>query len=269
MPERSKKIAKALTIAGSDSGAGAGIQADLKTFAALGVYGACVITAITAQNTVRVTKIVELSPSIIEAQIDAVIQDIGCEAVKTGMIANAAIIEVVAAKIRQYNLPNLVVDPVMVAKSGDLLLRKSAIAALRSRLLPLATVVTPNIPEAEELTGLTLRNEKGIREAAQRICHLGAKSVVIKGGHRRGPAADLLYNGRKFQEFTSPRIKTRHTHGTGCTFSAAIAAHLAKGFELEKAIALSKRFITEAIKNAFAIGSGHSPVHHLYRFWKD
>ncbi|MGH7832249.1 MAG: bifunctional hydroxymethylpyrimidine kinase/phosphomethylpyrimidine kinase [Candidatus Binatia bacterium] len=267
MPDRSKKIAKALTIAGSDSGAGAGIQADLKTFAALGVYGVSVITAVTAQNTVGVKKIAELSPSIIEAQIDAVIQDIGCDAVKTGMIANAAIVEIVAAKIRQYNLPNLVVDPVMVAKSGDLLLRKSAIAALRSRLLPLATIVTPNIPEAEELTGLTLRSENAIKEAAQRICDLGAKSVVIKGGHRRGPAIDLLYNGKKFKEFTSPRIKTRHTHGTGCTFSAAIAAHLAQGFELERAVALSKRYITEAIKTAFAIGSGHSPVHHFNRFW--
>jgi hydroxymethylpyrimidine/phosphomethylpyrimidine kinase len=228
-----------------------------------------VTTAITAQNTVRVTKILELSPSIIEAQIDAVIQDIGCDAVKTGMIANAAIIEIVAAKIRQYDLPNLVVDPVMIAKSGDLLLRKSAITALRSRLLPLATVVTPNIPEAEELTGLTVRNEQAIKDVARRICGMGAKSVVIKGGHRRGPAVDLLYNGKKFKEFTSPRIKTRHTHGTGCTFSAAIAAHLAKGFELEKAVALSKRYITEAIKTAFAIGSGHSPVHHFYRFWKN
>jgi hydroxymethylpyrimidine/phosphomethylpyrimidine kinase len=267
VPERSKKIAKALTIAGSDSGGGAGIQADLKTFAALGVYGASAITAITAQNTVRVTKIVELSPAIIEAQIDAVIQDIGCDAVKTGMIANAAIIESVAAKICQYDLPNLVVDPVMIAKSGDLLLKKSAIAALRSRLLPLATVVTPNIPEAEELTGLTLRNEEAIKDAARRICDMGAKSVVIKGGHRRGPAVDLLYNGRKFKALTSPRIKTRHTHGTGCTFSAAIAAYLAQGFELDKAVALAKRYITEAIKTAFTIGSGHSPVHHFNRFW--
>jgi hydroxymethylpyrimidine/phosphomethylpyrimidine kinase len=267
VPERSKKIAKALTIAGSDSGGGAGIQADLKTFAALGVYGASVITAVTAQNTVGVTKILELPPSIIEAQIDAVVQDIDCDAVKTGMIANAAIIEVVAAKIRQYKLRNLVVDPVMVAKSGDLLLRKSAIAALRSRLLPLATVVTPNIPEAEELTGLTMRNQQAIREAARRICGMGTESVVIKGGHRRGPAVDLLYDGKKFTEFTSPRIKTRHTHGTGCTFSAAVAAHLAQGFELEKAVALSKRYITEAIKTAFTIGSGHSPVHHFNRFW--
>jgi hydroxymethylpyrimidine/phosphomethylpyrimidine kinase len=268
VPERSKKkIAKALTIAGSDSGAGAGIQADLKTFAALGVYGTSVITAITAQNTVRVTEILELPPAIIEAQIDAVIRDIGCHAVKTGMIANAAIIEIVAAKIRQYDLPNLVVDPVMVAKSGDLLLRRSAVTALRSRLLPLATVVTPNIPEAEELTGLKLRNEQAIKDAARRICDMGAKTVVIKGGHRRGSAVDILYNGKGFKEFTSPRIKTRHTHGTGCTFSAAIAAHLAQGFELEEAVALSKRYITGAIKTAFAIGSGHSPVHHFTRFW--
>jgi hydroxymethylpyrimidine/phosphomethylpyrimidine kinase len=174
-----KSIPKVLTIAGSDSGAGAGIQADLKTFAALGVYGTSVITAITAQNTVKVTKIFELNTKLVAAQIDAVLQDIGAQALKTGMLANAAIIEVTAAKIRHYNLTNLVVDPVMVAKSGDLLLRKDAIQALRYRLIPLAKVVTPNLPEAEELTEMKLTRAKEIEEAARRIIALGAQYVVI------------------------------------------------------------------------------------------
>ncbi len=264
-----KSIPRVLTIAGSDSGAGAGIQADLKTFAALGVYGTSVITAITAQNTVKVTKIFELSPALVGAQIDAVLQDIGAQALKTGMLANAAIIEVAAAKIRRYSIKNIVVDPVMVAKSGDLLLRKDAIQALRSRLIPLAKVVTPNLPEAEELTEMKLTRAKEIEEAARRIIAMGAKNVVIKGGHRRGPAVDLFFDGRKSLALSSPRIRTRHTHGTGCTFSAAIAAYLAKGEEIEKAVVLAKKYITQAIRYGFAIGSGHSPVHHFHRFWKN
>jgi hydroxymethylpyrimidine/phosphomethylpyrimidine kinase len=263
-----KSVPKALTIAGSDSGAGAGIQADLKTFAAIGVYGTSVITAITAQNTVGVTKIVELSPDIIAAQIDAVIEDIGAQALKTGMLGNSAIIETVAGKIREHNLKQLVVDPVMVAKSGDLLLRKDAIDALRSRLIPLAAIVTPNIPEAEELTAMKLRGQKDLERAAQKIIDTGAKSVVIKGGHRRGPAVDLFFDGKKFRGLRSRRIRTRHTHGTGCTFSAAIAAYLAKGESLENAVILAKKFITEAIAQAYAIGAGHSPVHHFFAAWK-
>jgi hydroxymethylpyrimidine/phosphomethylpyrimidine kinase len=264
-----KSIPKALTIAGSDSGAGAGIQADLKTFAALGVYGTSVITAITAQNTVKVSKIFELSPELVAAQIDAVIQDIGAQALKTGMLANAAIIEMVAAKIHQYALENLVVDPVMVAKSGDLLLRKDAIEALRSRLIPLAKVVTPNLPEAEELTGMKLTRAKEIEEAARRIIAMGAKTVVIKGGHRKGPAIDLFFNGRRIRQLRSPRIRTRHTHGTGCTFSAAIAGYLAKGEKIEEAVVLAKKYVTRAIRHGFAVGSGHSPVHHFHALWRN
>ena len=256
-----KSIPKVLTIAGSDSGAGAGIQADLKTFAALGVYGTSVITAITAQNTVKVTKIFELSTELVAAQIDAVIKDIGAQALKTGMLANAAIIEVTAAKIRHYDLKNLVVDPVMVAKSGDLLLRKDAIQALRSRLIPLAKVVTPNLPE------MKLTRAKEIEEAARRIIAMGAQSVVIKGGHRKGPAIDLFFDGKKSHALRSPRIRTRHTHGTGCTFSAAIAAYLAKGQPVEIAVLLAKKYITEAIRKGFAVGSGHSPVHHFHALW--
>lgn len=261
------RIYKALTIAGSDSGAGAGIQADLKTFASLGVYGTSVITAITAQNTVGVTQLLDLPPELVAAQIDAVIKDIGTHALKTGMLSNAAIIEVVAAKIKEYHLENLVVDPVMVAKSGDLLLRRDAIEALRSCLLPLAATVTPNLPEATELTGIQVSNEREIKEAAKRILGMGAKSVVVKGGHRKGPATDLFYDGKKFRELKAPRVRTQNTHGTGCTFSAAIAANLAKGDSLEKAVLQAKRYITQAIRKGFAIGSGHSPVHHFYHFW--
>ena len=264
-----KKVYKALTIAGSDSGAGAGIQADLKTFAALRVYGTSVITAITAQNTRGVTQIFELTPDLIAAQIDAVIEDIGAHALKTGMLANSAIIEVVAKKIREYRLANLVVDPVMVAKSGDLLLRPDAIEALKSRLIPLAAVVTPNLPEAEQLTGIQMTGPRELKEAARRIVGLGAGSVVIKGGHKTGPATDLFFNGQKFLKLSAARIPTQNTHGTGCTFSAAIAANLAKGMKLEAAVAQAKRYITQAIRRGFAVGSGHSPVHHFYRFWKD
>ena len=262
------KIFKALTIAGSDSGAGAGIQADLKTFAALGVYGTSVITAITAQNTRGLTRIFDLDADLVAAQIDAVMQDIGADAVKTGMLSNSAIIEIVAEKIREYRLANLVVDPVMVAKSGDLLLRAEAIDALKSRLIPLAAVVTPNLPEAEQLTGIHGARMEDLKESARRIIAMGARGVVIKGGHRKGPATDLFYDGKKFRSFSAPRIPTKNTHGTGCTFSAAIAANLAIGERLEQAIAHTKIYMTRAIRKSFAIGAGHSPVHHFYDFWR-
>jgi hydroxymethylpyrimidine/phosphomethylpyrimidine kinase len=262
-----KSIRKALTIAGSDSGAGAGIQADLKTFAALGVYGTSAITAITAQNTVGVTQVFELSPKLIAAQIDAVIADIGAHAAKTGMLASAAIIKIVATKVEQHGLKNLVVDPVMVATSGDLLIKKSAVAVLRSRLLPLAAIATPNLPEAEELTGMELRTAKDIEDAARRIVKMGARSVVIKGGHFKGPAVDLFFDGKKFTALSAPRIRTKNTHGTGCTFSAAIAAYLAKGESVERAVRLAKKYITAAIHAGFRIGAGHSPVHHFHQLW--
>jgi hydroxymethylpyrimidine/phosphomethylpyrimidine kinase len=262
------RIRKALTIAGSDSGAGAGIQADLKTFAALGVYGTSVITAVTAQNTRGVNKIAALAPEMVTAQIEAVVTDIGAHALKTGMLANAAIIASVAEIVNKYRLRNLVVDPVMVATSGDLLIKKNAVAALRARLMPLATVVTPNVPEAEELTGMTLTRPDDFAEAARRIVAMGAGSVIIKGGHRAGPALDLFYDGRIFRRLHARRIRTKNTHGTGCTFSAAIAAYLARGENIETAVVLAKKYITSAIAHAFAVGSGHGPVHHFHRFWK-
>ena len=262
-----KLVPKALTIAGSDSGAGAGIQADLKTFAALGVYGTSVITAVTAQNTVGVKKILEISPQMVGAQIDAILTDIGAQALKTGMLGNSKIIATVAKKIQKHKLENLVVDPVMVATSGDLLLRRSAIAVLRGSLIPLATVVTPNLPEAEALTGMKLRRASEFQEAARRIIAMGAANVVIKGGHRNGPAIDLFFDGRKFRDLYSPRIRSPHTHGTGCTFSAAITAYLARGESVETAVLLAKKYITGAIRKGFAVGTGHGPVHHFYDFW--
>ena len=260
-------IPRAMTIAGSDSGGGAGVQADLKTFAALGVYGASTLTAITAQNTVAVTAVHELPLDLIAAQIDAVIADIGVDAVKTGMLSSAAIVETVAAELQRHNVTNLVVDPVMIAKSGDALLRPDAVNALRSCLLPLAAVVTPNLPEAETLTGLSLTTDADLRQAAERIVGMGARAVVVKGGHRDGPAADLFYDGVRFQEFTAPRFDTRNTHGTGCTFAAAIAAGLAQGKDLLAAVAQAKDYVTEALRHAYPLGQGHGPLHHFYKVW--
>lgn len=268
MKEQTTNIHKALTIAGSDSGAGAGLQADLKTFAALGVYGTSVVTAVTAQNTVGVAAVREMPPALVSSQIDAVMEDIGAQAVKTGMLANARIIRAVARKVSQYRVANLVVDPVMVAKGGDVLLRRDAIETLRSDLIPLAAVVTPNLPEAQEIAGIEGGSLRQIHEMARRIIDLGPRTVVVKGGHRRGPATDIFYDGRTFRELPAARIATKNTHGTGCTYSAAVAAYLAKGKSIEDAVAEAKRFITEAIEHAFSIGSGHSPVHHFYRQWR-
>jgi hydroxymethylpyrimidine/phosphomethylpyrimidine kinase len=262
-------IRKSLTIAGSDSGAGAGIQADLKTFAAHGVYGTSAITAITAQNTVGVSAVLALSPKLVEAQIDAIMDDIGTHAVKTGMLANAAIIDLVARKIAEHRMKNVVVDPVMVATSGDLLIQKSAVTVLRNKLIPLATIVTPNIPEAEELTGMKLRTAEEIKEAARRIVNMGARTVVVKGGHLKDSAMDLFFDGRMFTTLNAPRIRTSNTHGTGCTLSAAIAANLANRQNIASAVANAKRYITDALRYSYRIGSGHGPVHHFFRYWKD
>jgi len=259
-----KRIYKVLTIAGSDSGAGAGIQADLKTFAAHGVYGTSAITAVTAQNTRGVRKIFALAPAIVAAQIDAVVEDIGADAVKTGMLCNAAIVEMIARRIRAHQLPNVVVDPVMVATSGKLLLRRDAIAALKTKLIPLAAVLTPNVPEAEALTGIRLTRTVNFKEAARRIIEMGASNVVIKGGHRIGAATDLFYDGRHFREFSARRVRTRNTHGTGCTFASAIAANLAKGLKPEQAVERAKEYLTRAIEESYAVGPGQGPVNHFY-----
>ena len=262
------KIPKAMTIAGSDSGGGAGVQADLKTFAALGVYGASTLTAITAQNTVAVTAVHEIPTDVITAQIDAVLTDIGADAVKTGMLSSSDIIECVCESLEVHGVQRLVVDPVMIAKSGDALLREDAIGSLRTRLLPLAMVVTPNIPEAEALTETTIVSDADVRRAAEAIVGMGARSVVVKGGHREGPATDLFYDGKEFKEFTAPRFDTVNTHGTGCTFASAVAAGLARGMVVTDAVALAKDYVTEGIRHSFSIGQGHGPLNHFYRFWK-
>jgi len=259
-----------LIIAGSDSSAGAGIQADLKTCAALGVYATTAITALTAQNTMGVSAIHEAPPEFVAAQIDAVAADIRPDAVKTGMLANVAIIEVVAAKVKEHALPFLVVDPVMVAKSGDRLLREDAVRALRELLLPLADVVTPNMPEAEDLVGRPLETDAKIREAAREIQSWGARNVVIKGGHRQGKTAvDVLFDGRGFQNFSSPRIRTESTHGTGCTFASAIASFLARGETVPEAVGHAKEYLTEALRRAVPIGHGHGPVDHFWEWRKE
>ncbi len=260
-------VPRAMTIAGSDSGGGAGIQADLKTFAALGVYGASVITAVTAQNTVSVNAIADISPDMVAAQIDAVMSDIGADAVKTGMLAHGGIIEAVAERIQALAMPNVVVDPVMVAKSGDRLLREEAVEAYRTRLLPLALVVTPNIPEAEALTGFPIETDDDALRAARTIAGMGARNVVIKGGHREGPVKDILYSAGEVREFTSERIQSKSTHGTGCTFASAIAAHLARGCSLERAVLRAKEYVSAAIEAAFPVGRGHGPMNHFYALW--
>lgn len=260
-------LAKALTIAGSDSGAGAGIQADLKTFSALGVYGSTVITAITAQNTLGVTAVHEIPTEIIAAQLDAVLSDIGAQAAKTGMLSSAEIIETVAEGVRRHGIEKLVVDPVMVAKSGDRLLREDAVEALRQVLLPLALVITPNVPEAEVLAGREIASETDMIEAARAIHALGPRYVVVKGGHLPGEAVDILFDGHALERFALPRVPTRHTHGTGCTFSAAIAAYLARGEEVPAAVWHAKQYLHEALRHAYPIGAGQSPVHHFYALW--
>ncbi len=258
------RVYRALTIAGSDSGGGAGIQADLKTFAAHGVYGTSALTAITSQNTKGVTDVWELPASLIESQIDAVITDIGADVVKTGMLSSSTVIEVVAAKARQHSLDALVVDPVMVAKGGDRLLRDDAVDALRSLLIPIAMVMTPNIPEAEALLGVKIETLEDAKEAAQALVGMGARAVVVKGGHLKGPPTDILYDGEEFRAYTSRRIETTSTHGTGCTFASAIAANLAKGLPLRQAVSLAKSYVTSAIRMAQPIGRGHGPLNHFY-----
>lgn len=257
----------ALTIAGSDSGGGAGIQADLKTFAACGVYGTSAITAITAQNTERVTRLFSVPPDMVAAQIDAVADDIVIDAVKTGMLATPEIVAVVAETLSRRALGPVVVDPVMAAKSGDLLLAPDAIERVRTALVPLAAVLTPNRPEAEVLTGQPIVGMAGAREAARVLHGLGAKTVVVKGGHFEGKTlVNLLFDGRDFLEFATPRIDTRHTHGTGCTFASAIASFLALGHDVSEAVDRATRYVAGAIAAGLPIGHGHGPVDHFWQW---
>ncbi len=258
---------RALTIAGSDSGGGAGIQADLKTFAARGVYGMSAITALTAQNTVGVQGVFEIPTDFIALEIDSVVSDIGADAVKTGMLSSAPIIQTVAAKIREYRLAPLVVDPVMVAKSGDHLLRDDARDALIREILPLATVVTPNLHEAHVLCGFPITNLDEMRRAAITIKAMGPQNVVVKGGHlpETSDAIDLLYDGESFREYRAERIESENTHGTGCTFASAIAAELAKGRRVADAVQAAKEYLTTTLRASvnLGIGHGHGPMNHF------
>ncbi|MGO4448514.1 bifunctional hydroxymethylpyrimidine kinase/phosphomethylpyrimidine kinase [Phyllobacterium sp. TAF24] len=260
----------ALTIAGSDSGGGAGIQADLKTFSALGVYGTSVLTAITAQNTRGVTAIENLSPGIIRAQIDAVLSDIAVGAIKIGMVSTVETIDAIAEALNRWQR-KVVLDPVMVATSGDPLLQPEAIEALRTQLLPLALVLTPNLPEAALLTGTDIaQDEQAMARQAELLLKFGPKAVLIKGGHGNSAlSTDLLFDGSSLQRFDGPRLSTTHDHGTGCTLAAAIASGLAKGHDLPTAIGEAKDYLTAAMAAAdtLKVGQGRGPVHHFHRWW--
>ena len=257
-------MARALTIAGSDSGGGAGIQADLKTFMAFGVHGMSAVTAVTAQNTLGVQAAADISVALIEQQVRSVTSDIGVDAVKTGMLSSAAIVTAVSALVREMRLTRLVVDPVMIAKGGYALLTTEARQAVLDLLLPQAMVATPNVPEAEALTGMEVRNVKGMQAAAVVLCERGARWVVVKGGHLpiEEDAVDVVYDGREFTELRAPRTPTKNTHGTGCTFSAAICAGLAKGQTPLDAIRLAKEYVTQAIATGPSLGQGHGPLNH-------
>jgi hydroxymethylpyrimidine/phosphomethylpyrimidine kinase len=257
-------IPVALSIAGSDPSGGAGIQADLKTFHQFGVYGAAVITLITVQNTTQVDRVETLEPELVRQQIRAVLDDVPPGAAKTGALGTRAVVEAVAAEAADFGFP-LVVDPVMISKHGLPLVAAEARAAILRCLMPVASLLTPNLPEAADLAGMQIHNLEQMREAAIRLAGLGARAVLIKGGHLEGDAVDLLWTGADWYEFRAPRIQTRHTHGTGCTYSAAITAELASGADLHTAVSRAKQFITEAIRTNPGIGRGCGPVNHHAR----
>ena len=268
-----KNYARVLTIAGSDSGGGAGIQADLKTFSALGCYGMSVITALTAQNTTGVTGIHAVPPSFVTQQMAAVMDDIGVDAVKIGMLFSAELIESVAESLKRYGVNTIVLDPVMVAQSGDKLLQDEAIEALKEILIPLATIITPNLPEAKVLLDRDINGREGIQKAASSLVEFGSKSVLIKGGHLdTSESSDVLYikDGERFVVLPDERVQTPNIHGTGCTLSSAIAAQLANGLEIEPAVRKAKEYIAKAIRAGarYRIGQGSGPVHHFHEFWE-
>jgi hydroxymethylpyrimidine/phosphomethylpyrimidine kinase len=262
-------IKRVLTIAGSDSGGGAGIQADLKTITVLGGFGMSVITALTAQNTLGIHGVHEVPEGFIEKQFDAVASDIGIDAAKTGMLATGKILKTVTKMIRKHQIGKLVVDPAMVAKDGSFLIEEEARSSLMEELVPLALVITPNIPEAEVLSKTEISSVDDMKRSAEIISLLGVKNVVIKGGHLKGDAVDILYDGKNFHEFTSERIDTLDTHGTGCTYSAAIATELAKGESVFEAVKKAKEYVTTAVRFSLRIGGGHGPMNHLAPILKE
>lgn len=267
-----KTYRRGLTIAGSDSGGGAGIQADLKTFAANGCYGMSVITALTAQNTQGVTGIHPVPVDFVARQLDAVLSDLGADAVKIGMLYSPELIETVARKLQEYRVSRIVLDPVMVAQSGDKLIKDDAIAALKSHLIPLAEILTPNLPEAEVLLGRKISGAAEMPGAALALAELGCRNVLVKGGHLVGAASDdclCLGEEKRIVRFPGARVETLNNHGTGCTLSSAIAAFIARGAEVEAAVRHAKEYVAGAIRAgaAYRIGHGHGPVHHFWRFW--
>ncbi|MDR1862498.1 MAG: bifunctional hydroxymethylpyrimidine kinase/phosphomethylpyrimidine kinase [Treponema sp.] len=268
---------RALTIAGSDCSGGAGIQADLKTFSAHGVFGMSVIVSVVAENTSRVIGVENISPGMVKKQIDAVYEDIGTDTVKIGMLSTAELMKAAAEKLDEYRPANVVVDPVMYAKNGAPLMEEDSVDALIRYIVPRADLLTPNIPEAEKLSGMKIATPEDMEKAAGIIIGMGCAGVLIKGGHfsqspeeaPSGNAEDLLYDGREFRRFSSPRIRTKNTHGTGCTLSSAVASNLALGFALGDAVEKAKRYVTVAIEHSLSIGKGHGPTHHFYELYRD
>lgn len=264
MAQTETKPPRVLIVAGSDSSGGAGIQADLKTVSALGIYGMTAITALTAQNTTGVLGVVEVDPGFVALQMEVCLKDVGCDAIKTGMLSNAGIVGAVADKLREYRQVPLVVDPVMISTSGTPLLDPPAVKALRQKLLPLATVITPNLDEAGSLAGHPVRGLNEMKKAARVLHALGALNVVVKGGHLEGSAVDMLFDGRDYVEYPSPRIATKDSHGTGCIFASAIAACLAKGKTVRESIAVAKEFVTSALRESLALGQGRGPANPIH-----
>lgn len=269
-------IKKVLTIAGSDSGGGAGIQADLKTFSALGVYGMSVITSVTAQNTTGVTAVEDISPEVVAKQIDAVFSDIKVDAVKIGMVSNSDIIKVIAEGINKWKVQKIVLDPVMISESGSYLLQKEASSALIKGLIPLVDIITPNLYEAVALLGREITSLEEMEQAARDLLQMGSDSVLVKGGHFKDSkgettdnAIDIYYDGQSIRRYKAKRIKTLNTHGTGCTYSSAIASNLALGFSMEQAIERAKKYITAAIRNSLDIGQGPGPTNHFFKLWNN
>lgn len=260
---------KVLSIAGSDCSGGAGIQADLKTFSAHGVFGMSVIVSVVAENTSRVIDIQDVRPDMVQKQIDAVFEDIGADAVKIGMLSQRGSMKAVAEKLLEYRPVNVVIDPVMYAKNGCPLMHPDDVDSLIEFIVPLADVLTPNIPEAEKISGIEIRNIEDMERAAELILGMGCRNVLVKGGHGSGDAVDILYDGKQFYRFSSERINTKNTHGTGCTYSSAIASNLALGFDMPEAVNRAKKYVTTAIRHSLAIGKGNGPTHHFYDLYKN
>ena len=259
---------KVLSIAGSDCSGGAGIQADIKTFSAHGVFGMSVIVSVVAENTSRVIDIQDITPDMIEKQIDAVFEDIEVDAVKIGMLSQPCSMEAVAGKLKQYAPRNIIIDPVMYAKNGCPLMNPASIDTLIKTVIPLGDLLTPNIPEAEQIAGIEIADARDMERAALKIYKMGCKNVLVKGGHAVGKALDILFDGNEFHRFSAERIDTKNTHGTGCTYSSAIAANLALGLEMREAVSEAKEYVTTAIRHSLSIGKGNGPTHHFYDIYK-